>query len=161
MSQPIRRSVWVACAAILGVGALVRGGMEIAKGWQQLVGEEHRYAAKLARLQGWTAVASEVEQQMAAVLGAEGGDSQSTTEAVSHDAAAAGTRLTEVRPQMDAVELMAEGTAQTIGAFLGAVAARRPPLQVTALGLTAQSNEAAPISLRVRVVPVPREGANS
>lgn len=161
MSRPIRRSVWVACAGIIAVGLLVRGGIEAARGWQQLVGEERRLAARLARLRGWMAVAPEVEQQMVAVFGAEGGDTQTVTEAVSRDAAAAGARLTEVRPQVDAVELMTEGAAQAIGTFLQALTAHRPPLQVIAIGLTAQSNEAAPISLRVRVAPVPREAASS
>ncbi|MBI4227741.1 MAG: hypothetical protein HY600_05690 [Candidatus Omnitrophica bacterium] len=113
-------------------------------------------AIKLSRLHGWIAAAPEVTRRADAVFGP--ADPAHVTMVTLHQqAAAAGVRMTEMRPQAGQVELLVEGTAPAVGAYISGLAGQRPPVRLAMVSVAIQSKVEAPLTARVRVIPVSRE----
>lgn len=151
----IRRQVWVLCAVLVGAGLAARLGLEGMAWWERLRIQEDQLRARMARLQGWAAVAPAVAAQLEVVFGPGASGSAPLLEGLSRQASAAGVRVTELRPRAGEIELALEGSASALGRYLQQVAAHRPPWRLESLSFASQPRESAPILMRVRLRAIP------
>lgn len=149
----IRRSTWVTGAGLLAAATLILGALEVSDWWGASQLRQRRLAVTLSRLHGWVAAGGEVTRRADAVFGSpEAADT--TAMALHRQAAAAGVRMTEMRPQAQTVELLVEGSASAVGAYLSGLAAQRPPVRVDMVSIATQAKADAPLTARMRVMPV-------
>lgn len=152
----VRRSVWIAGIALAAAGLTVVGGLEALAWWDASQMRQRRLRGSLARLHGWVTAAPEVTRRADAVFGSSTEEAPTAVMTLHREAAAAGVRMTEVRPQGEDVELLVEGPIASVGAYLSQLAAQRPPVRLETVNLMTQPKADAPLAARVRVSPVGR-----
>ena len=150
----IRRPLWMGAAILLGMGLMVRLGIDGVAWSHRLDAERDRLRTKLSRLQGWAAVAPEVATQIDVVFGKDRISPTAILEDLSRQARATGARVTELKPLAGELEIGLEGAAAPLGAYLQEIAAHRPPLQVESVSLVSQPKDSAPLLMRLRVRPI-------
>ena len=154
MRVVVRRSAWVACAALVGALFLAWLGVEGMALWNRLTTRQEEERVELARLRGWEEVAPQVSHLVDALFGEARAGSSGILQGLSETAGAVGVRIKELKPRGAEVEAGLEGNSVPLAAYLERLAVYRPPLRLEAVSFALQPDESAPLVMRVRVQPV-------
>ena len=150
MNLPVRKGLLGLCVALLGVGGLVRLGIDFSERYTGAAHQKTQLEIKLAHLKGWVSVSDQVGNQAQALFGGSS-ENEGVLEQVSRQARSLGLRIFELKPSENAAELAMEGTATQIGSYLQGLSQHRPPLKIEAVQMISQPKTEAPVTLRIRL----------